>query len=157
MKKDKALGHDPLAWIKATREAESRQAGEVSKPEEKEETSMLEVTHAEVEEIKESPLTEEPQPIQKTEVKQERIHVTHGSGYTTTKEGLVEGRVETPYSTVRTNGSTIIFIIAYAVLLLVLTLFVYFNLSKRIDGMSSRISNIENTLNIWFKEKGIKH
>jgi hypothetical protein len=92
----------------------------------------------------------------------------------TTKEGFVEGGVKAPYGTTRTidlttpvsaglaaphqkerQGTSIIFIIVYAVLLLVLTLFVYFNLSKRMDVMSSRISNIEKVLSMVLKEKGV--
>jgi hypothetical protein len=81
-----------------------------------------------------------------------------------TKEGVVEGRVKTPYGTTRMIDSTIplkkersqssiFFIIAYAFILLILVFFVYFNLSKRMDNISLRISNIEQALNIGFKEK----
>lgn len=175
MKRDKALGHDPLAWIKATKEAESKQAGETSKPEEREGHGLeaahplikksVDVEGREVEETKGRPSTEKPQTVQKTvEARQERIHVTPEHGYTTTKEGFVESRVKTPYKTTGTIGSTIarqqketsiIFIIAYAVLLLILTFFVYFNLSERLDNMGLRISNIEKALNVRFKEKPI--
>lgn len=134
MKKDKTLGYDPLSWIKVTKEAESRQAGEAAKSEEKK-TFESEATHIEVEKIKESPVVTTQPP----------------RGYATTREDLFGSRGKTPSSTARTNGSSIVFIIAYAALLLGLTFFVYFSLSKRIDNMSLRISNIEKTLT--FSEK----
>ncbi len=142
MKKDKALGRDPLGWIKATREAESRQAGEISKPEEKE-ASGLEVTHAEV---KKPVDMEDTVGGQEPEVGGQESGVTYERRVTSHKPPPV-----TSYERRVTNGSTIIFIIAYAVLLLVLTFFVYFNLSKRIDDMSSRISNMEKSLTQSFK------
>jgi hypothetical protein len=175
MKRDKALGNDPLAWIKATKEAEAKQAGEVPKSEEQE-ASSSEATHPKIkkpkdvgvvgaEDTKGRPLIEKPQPVQKTiEVKQGRIHTIPEQGYMGTKEGVVEGRVKTPYGTTRMIDSTIplkkersqssiFFIIAYAFILLILVFFVYFNLSKRMDNISLRISNIEQALNIGFKEK----
>ncbi|MGR3310692.1 MAG: hypothetical protein ACUZ77_07940 [Candidatus Brocadiales bacterium] len=208
MKRNKALGHDPLAWIKATKEAESKartegaesktrtkgtefkKTDEVPKTEEQEapelETTPPEIKKPEVveeavieetviEETEKSPSIETPQPVQKTiRARQERIHITPEQGYMTTKEGFVEGGVKAPYGTTRTidlttpvsaglatphqkerQGTSIIFIIVYAVLLLVLTLFVYFNLSKRMDVMSSRISNIEKVLSMVLKEKGV--
>ncbi|HHT9125317.1 MAG TPA: hypothetical protein ACFYD6_05790 [Candidatus Brocadiia bacterium] len=160
MKKDKVLGHDPLSWIKATREAESKQVGEISKPEEQE-TSGLEATHQEVkkpvdvedtkiEEIKKSPPVEQSRGVRGLE----SGVWSRESGPRTQDSGL---KTLMPYSTTRTNGSPIIFIIAYAVLLLILTFFVYFNLSKRIDDIGSRISNMERALNLMFKETDIIH
>lgn len=133
MKRDKTLGYDPLSWIKVTKEAESRQAGEAAKSEEKK-TFESEAIHPEVEKIKESPVTTQPP-----------------RGYATTREDLFGSRGKTLSSTTRTNGSSIVFIVAYAALLLGLTFFVYFSLSKRIDNVSLRISNIEKTLT--FSEK----
>ena len=150
MKKDKALGRDPLGWIKATREAESRQAGEVSKPEEQE-TS---VTHAVnppsfgQTEIKKPVDVEDAVRSQEQEVETQESGVTYERRAPSHKPSPVTSYERQVTSDERrvTNGSTIIFIIAYAVLLLVLTFFVYFNLSKRIDDMSSRISNMEKSL-----------
>ena len=157
MKKDKALGRDPLGWIKATREAESRQAGEISKPEEQE-TPVTHIVNPPSRpkdggfptfgqtEIEKPIDVEDTVRSQEPEVGGQESRVTYERRVTSHKPSPV-----TSYERRVTNGSTIIFVVAYAVLLLVLTFFVYFNLSKRIDDMSSRISKIEKALTVLGK------
>ncbi|MFQ5964725.1 MAG: hypothetical protein ACE5KZ_10605 [Candidatus Scalinduaceae bacterium] len=127
MDKKKALGTDPLSWLKGKNKEDNQNNDEVNYQEKKSE------------ELPESNDVD----TSNTENKKQKRNIYEPSDVTEKYRETILGKKSKTSATSSKESPATIFVVVYTILLLVLGFLVYRDMTKRINKLETKLANIE--------------
>ncbi len=145
MGKKEALGDDPLSWIRGTNNAETPEKEANDKEEEAKlpiEPKVDNTTDTEAKEQEKQIVQEEPEVQIEQEEREKKVYEASD----VTEKYRKSIQEENASQTASKEGPATIFVVVYTVLLIILGFLVYRDLSKKINVLETKLTNIEKKI-----------